>query len=41
MLTRHPAVSEAVSFAIPDDLYGQDIGVAIVVKPGQKLRRRS
>ncbi|OIW23468.1 acetyl-CoA synthetase-like protein [Coniochaeta ligniaria NRRL 30616] len=37
VLTRHPAVSEAVSFAIPDDLYGQEIGVAIVLKPGQKL----
>lgn len=37
VLTRHPAVSEAVSFAIPDDLYGQDIGVAIVLKSGQKL----
>ncbi len=37
VLTRHAAVSEAVSFAIPDDLYGQDIGVAIVLKPGAKL----
>jgi acyl-CoA synthetase (AMP-forming)/AMP-acid ligase II len=37
VLTRHPAVSEAVSFAIPDDLYGQDIAVAIVLKPGQTL----
>lgn len=37
VLTRNPAVSEAVSFAIPDDLYGQEIGVAIVLKPGQKL----
>jgi acyl-CoA synthetase (AMP-forming)/AMP-acid ligase II len=37
VLTRHPAVSEAVSFAIPDDMYGQDIGVAIVLKSGQKL----
>jgi acyl-CoA synthetase (AMP-forming)/AMP-acid ligase II len=37
VLTRNPAVSEAVSFAIPDDLYGQDIGVAIVLKPGAKL----
>lgn len=37
VLTRHPAVSEAVSFAIPDELYGQEIGVAIVLKPGQKL----
>ncbi|GKT44930.1 putative PH domain-containing protein [Colletotrichum spaethianum] len=38
VLTRHPAVSEAVSFAIPDDLYGQDIGVAVVLKPGQQLK---
>lgn len=37
VLTRHPAVSEAVSFAIPDDMYGQEIGVAIVLKSGQKL----
>jgi oxalate---CoA ligase len=37
VLARHPAVSEAVSFAIPDDLYGQDIGVAVVRKPGAKL----
>ncbi|KAH7358044.1 peroxisomal-coenzyme A synthetase [Plectosphaerella cucumerina] len=37
VLTRHPAVSEAVSFAIPDDMYGQDIGVAVVVKQGEKL----
>jgi len=37
VLARHPAVSEAVSFAIPDDMYGQDIGVAIVLKNGQKL----
>jgi acyl-CoA synthetase (AMP-forming)/AMP-acid ligase II len=34
VLTRHPAVSEAVSFAIPDDMYGQDIGVAVVLKGG-------
>lgn len=37
VLARHPGVSEAVSFAIPDELYGQDIGVAIVLKQGQKL----
>ncbi|KKA29301.1 hypothetical protein TD95_005469, partial [Thielaviopsis punctulata] len=37
VLARHPAVSEAVSFAIPDDMYGQDIGVAIVVKSGQSV----
>jgi acyl-CoA synthetase (AMP-forming)/AMP-acid ligase II len=37
VLTRHPAVSEAVSFAIPDEMYGQDIGIAVVLKSGQKL----
>lgn len=39
VLTRHPSVSEAVSFAIPDELYGQDIGVAVVLKSGEKLGR--
>ncbi|TAQ91496.1 hypothetical protein B7494_g208 [Chlorociboria aeruginascens] len=37
VLARHPAVSEAVSFAIPDEMYGQEIGVAIVLKNGEKL----
>lgn len=38
VLTRHPAVSEAVSFAIEDEMYGQDIGVAVVLKPGKTLK---
>ncbi|TVY57131.1 putative peroxisomal-coenzyme A synthetase [Lachnellula cervina] len=37
VLARHPSVSEAVSFAIPDEMYGQDVGVAIVLKSGAKL----
>jgi oxalate---CoA ligase len=37
VLACHPAVSEAVSFAIPDEMFGQDIGVAVVLKSGQKL----
>ncbi|KAF7858617.1 hypothetical protein EAF04_009217 [Stromatinia cepivora] len=37
ILARHPAVSEAVSFAIPDEMYGQDVGAAIVLKSDQKL----
>jgi acyl-CoA synthetase (AMP-forming)/AMP-acid ligase II len=37
VLTRHPAISEAVSFAILDEMYGQDIGVAIVLKTGESL----
>jgi acyl-coenzyme A synthetase/AMP-(fatty) acid ligase len=32
-------VSEAVSFAIPDEMYGQDIGVAVVLKPGTRLEQ--
>lgn len=35
VLTRHPAVAEAVSFAVPDELYGQNVGVAVVLKSGQ------
>jgi oxalate---CoA ligase len=38
VLTRHPTVSEAVSFAIPDEMYGQEIGVAIVLKQGESLK---
>lgn len=37
VLARHPKVSEAVSFAIPDELYGQEVAVAIVPKSGQKI----
>jgi len=37
VLAQHPAVSEAVSFAIEDEMYGQDIGVALVLRDGQKL----
>lgn len=37
VLAQHPAVSEAVSFAMADDMYGQDVGVAIVLKEGQQL----
>jgi acyl-coenzyme A synthetase/AMP-(fatty) acid ligase len=36
-LAQHPAVGEAVSFAIPDELYGQDVGVAVVPKDGRTI----
>ncbi|KAK8215246.1 hypothetical protein M8818_002258 [Zalaria obscura] len=36
-LMQNPKVSEAVSFAIPDDMYGQEVAVAVVLKEGQKL----
>jgi len=37
VVAQHPKVSEAVSFAIPDDMYGQDVGLAVVLKDGQSL----
>ena len=37
VIAQHPAVSEAVSFAIEDEMYGQNVGLAIVLKDGQTL----
>lgn len=37
VIVQHPAVSEAVSFAIEDEMYGQDVGIAVVLKPGQSV----
>ncbi|KAK1756834.1 hypothetical protein QBC47DRAFT_170516 [Echria macrotheca] len=39
VLARHPAVGEAVSFAVPDEMYGQEVGVAVVLKPGAALSK--
>lgn len=36
-LAAHPAVSEAVSFALESELYGQEVGAAVVVKAGNKV----
>ncbi|CAG8951540.1 hypothetical protein HYFRA_00007456 [Hymenoscyphus fraxineus] len=40
VLARHPKISEAVSFAIPDEMYGQEVAVAIVTKSGQNLSEK-
>ncbi|KAL9028126.1 MAG: hypothetical protein Q9196_003453 [Gyalolechia fulgens] len=37
VVAQHPAVAEAVCFAIPDDIYGQDVGLAIVLKEGARI----
>lgn len=37
LLTQHPNIHEAVTFAIKDDIYGEDIGVAIVLEEGAQL----
>ncbi|KAF1354027.1 hypothetical protein BDV97DRAFT_328546 [Delphinella strobiligena] len=36
-MAQHPKVAEAVSFAFADEMYGQDVGVAVVLKDGQKM----
>ncbi|KAI4127278.1 MAG: hypothetical protein LQ338_003282 [Usnochroma carphineum] len=36
-LVQHPQVQEAVSFAVEDEIYGQDVGVAVVLVEGALL----
>lgn len=35
VMLSHPAVSEAVAFGAPDEMYGQQVNAVIVLKPGQ------
>jgi acyl-CoA synthetase (AMP-forming)/AMP-acid ligase II len=37
LLAQHPKILEAVSFAIDDDLYGQNVAAAITVREGEEL----
>ncbi|MEN6305567.1 MAG: non-ribosomal peptide synthetase, partial [Armatimonadia bacterium] len=36
-LLRHPAVAEAVTFAIPDPILGEDVGAAVVPREGVQV----
>ncbi|KAL1305589.1 hypothetical protein AAFC00_007194 [Neodothiora populina] len=36
-MAQHPKIAEAVSFATPDEMYGQDVAVAVVLKDGEKM----
>lgn len=36
-ISSHPAVGEAVSFAIDSEMYGQEVGAAVVLKGGRKV----
>ena len=36
VVSQNPFVAEAVCFAIADEIYGQDIGLAVVLKDGEK-----
>ena len=33
-LLRHPAVAQALAFALPDPLFGEDVAAAVVLRPG-------
>lgn len=40
VLLGHPAVAEAITFAIPHDALGEEVGAAVVVEPGQEVTER-
>lgn len=39
VVAQHPAVAEAVCFAIPDEIYGQNVGLAVVLRDGASLTK--
>jgi acyl-coenzyme A synthetase/AMP-(fatty) acid ligase len=40
ILLSFPGVAEAVSFAVPDDMYGQEIHAAVVPAQGKHLHEK-
>ena len=38
VVAQNPAVAEAVSFAIDDEIYGQDIGLAVVLNDARRIQ---
>jgi len=38
ILLQHPAVAEAIAFAIPDKRVGEEIGAAVSLRPGNEVR---
>jgi oxalate---CoA ligase len=40
ILLSHEAISEAVCFAVPDELYGQEIHAAVVLKQGKQVKEK-
>jgi acyl-CoA synthetase (AMP-forming)/AMP-acid ligase II len=40
VIAQQPAISEAVSFAIDDEIYGQEVAIAVVLKEGQQLSEK-
>jgi acyl-CoA synthetase (AMP-forming)/AMP-acid ligase II len=39
-LLHHPAVAEAITFAIPHDALGEEVGAAVVLEEGHKVTER-
>jgi acyl-CoA synthetase (AMP-forming)/AMP-acid ligase II len=37
VLLRHPAVAEAITFAIPHDMLGEEVGAAVVLQEGETV----
>lgn len=37
VVDQHPNVAEAVAFAIADDMYGEEVGLAVTVEDGTSL----
>ena len=37
VIVHHPAVAEAATFAMEDEMYGQDVAVAVMVVQGEKI----
>ncbi|KAF7508316.1 hypothetical protein GJ744_009461 [Endocarpon pusillum] len=40
LLVTFPPVAEAVSFAVPSEMYGQEVGVVVVAKEGKQLSEK-
>ena len=41
VLMNHPAVLQVVTFAIPHDKYGEEVGAAVVLREGQEVGERA
>jgi acyl-CoA synthetase (AMP-forming)/AMP-acid ligase II/aryl carrier-like protein len=37
IVLEHEDVAEAIAFAVPDELYGEEVAIAVVLKPGKNL----
>ena len=39
IVMQHPAVAESAAFPVPDDIYGQDVGLAVTLRKGEQVER--